>query len=699
MKSSSDKSSSRPGSCNAGTSRSSARDEASVPPESLRAWEGAGPSADVANRALRQYLLTEDEASELASSDAGYNGQGADSRCRSDDGDIEDNDETGLDAQVRGGDNLADPLQLLSGYITYDMYKWHRDHKRGMHSKTPSRMSNGEVQASQRRHSRVQSLSAYERSAIQSDGEWDLPLTHAQIVEPGGFRRHYIHQQAEDEGRTPNILTANFVDFLALFGHFAGGDYPSDEDDDTESDNEQLEADLVSVGADTSAAYAGGMYGSTGESSRAAGSWQATESGNVRASLIRKKQQAGTAAVANTASVRKTFFLLLKSFIGSAVLFLPRAFYNGGLAFSIGVMMVVAGISLYTLLLLVRCYERVHCGYGEMGRRLYGKWMERVVLMSIVTSQLGFSCAGVIFVATNLRDLFNAVTKCQWRLTLDVWVVIQMVLLVPLCLVRHIKGLSGIALLADVFIVVGLVYVWTMDVSTLAHLGMGHVQNFNPENYALFLGSAAYTFEGYALILPIVDSMRQPEKFPRVLTLVMLICGAVAITTGALSYSAYGDRTEAIILLNMPSNTLITLTVQLLYSLAILFTTPLMMFPVIRILEQALFPRRSGKRNRTVKMQKNFFRTLLLALVMVVSVVGVERVDRLVAIIGGFACIPLSFIYPPLFHLRAAAVSRWERVRDIVLAALGVVVCFYVTRGAINRWGISTPPYDFCDAV
>ncbi|KAJ1738330.1 hypothetical protein LPJ78_005696 [Coemansia sp. RSA 989] len=693
MKSPSDKSSSRPGSCNAGASR----DEASVPPESLRAWEGVGPSADVANRALRQYLLTEDEASELASNEAIYNGHGAGSQCRSDDGDVEDNEETGLDAQIRGGDNLADPLQLQSGYITYDMYKWHRDYRRGTHSKTPSRMSN---EASQRRHSRVHSLSGYERSAIQSDSEWDLPLTHAQIVEPGGFRRHYIHQQAEDEGRTANILTANFVDFLALFGHFAGGDYPSDEDDDTESDNEQLEADLASVGVGTSAAYAGGTYGSTGESSRAAaGSWQATQSNNVRTSLTRKKQYTGTTTETNTASVRKTFFLLLKSFIGSAVLFLPRAFYNGGLAFSVGVMMVVAAISLYTLLLLVRCYERVHCGYGEMGRRLYGKWMERVVLMSIVTSQLGFSCAGVIFVATNLRDLFNAVTRCQWRLTLGVWVIVQMAVLVPLCLVRHIKGLSGIALLADVFIVVGLLYVWTMDISSLAHLGMGHVQNFNPENYALFLGSAAYTFEGYALILPIVDSMRRPEKFPRVLTLVMLICSAVAITTGGLSYSAYGDRTEAIVLLNMPSNTPVTLTVQLLYSLAILFTTPLMMFPVVRILEQALFPRRSGKRNRAVKMQKNFFRTLLLVLVMVVSVVGVERVDRLVAIIGGFACIPLSFIYPPLFHLRAAAATRWERVRDMVLAALGVIVCLYVTRGAINRWGINTPPYDFCDAV
>ncbi|KAJ2884393.1 hypothetical protein IWW38_005431 [Coemansia aciculifera] len=272
-----------------------------------------------------------------------------------------------------------------------------------------------------------------------------------------------------------------------------------------------------------------------------------------------------------------------------------------------------------------------------------------------------------------------------------------MAVLLPLCLVRHIKGFSTVALLADVFIVVGLVYVWGIDISTLSRLGTGYVRNFNPESYSLFLGTAAYTFEGYALILPIVDAMAQPAKFPAVLSLVMAICAAVSLSIGALSYAAFGDKTEAIVLLNMPSKTAATLGVQLLYSVAILFTIPLMMFPVIRILEQALFPRRSGKLDKGVKAQKNAFRALLVAGVVGIAVVGVERVDRLVAVIGGFACVPISFIYPPLFHLKALATSRWERGRDAALACLGVAICAYVTYGAISRWGAGEPPIDFCD--
>ncbi|KAJ2497097.1 hypothetical protein GGH96_005352 [Coemansia sp. RSA 1972] len=685
-------------------------------PSGAQSPSGAGVPADFASRALRQYLLTEEEAGELSGSDYGI---GAGSRCLSDAGDAADNDDSGSDRASADEPSLADPLRLQSGYITYDMYKWHRDYERGAHPDTTSyaqgsigqMLGQGSIgqalaQGPQRRHSRAQSLSAYENSAIQSEAEWDLPQSHAQIVEPGGFRRHYLHQQAEDEGRTANILTANFVDFLALFGHFAGGDFPSDEDDDSDEENEDSGAGAVSESVPPHVLRAYGSIGAANDTggisirqSTLAGSMQSPRAGLLQRPRKQRSTQAVAATGSGGASVRKTFFLLIKSFIGSGVLFLPRAFYNGGLAFSAVLMVAVAGASLYTMLLLVRSYERVHCGYGEMGRRLYGPWMERVVLFSIVTSQLGFSCAGAIFVATNMRDLFNAVTGCQHRLPLDFWVVVQMVPLVPLCLVRHIKGLSGVALLADVFIVGGLAYVWTTDVATISRLGVGYVRNFNPENYALFLGTAAYTFEGYALILPIVDAMRRPEKFSTVLSLVMVICGVVCVSIGGLSYAAFGDKTEAIVLLNMPSNTVATLTVQLLYSVAILFTTPLMMFPVIRILEQALFPRRSGKRSRAVKMQKNVFRALLLALVMAVSVVGVERVDKLVAIIGGSACIPLSFIYPPLFHLRAAAVSRWERMRDMSLAVVGTIVCVYVTYGAVSRWGANDPPHDFCDAL
>ncbi|KAJ2557018.1 hypothetical protein EV175_001613 [Coemansia sp. RSA 1933] len=720
---------------------------------------GLAMSPELANRALAQYLLTDQEACDLSTGAGSVaSNSSVHTSDTGDEGDSEASDfemPTGAEGRSRRRSSrtgssrrrkqsIADPLQLPSGSITYDIYKWHRDRERTSHAEENSDTAEdcqqqqqlqgggGHVRqaARSRRHARTRSFSVVEASA-GSEQEWDLPLSHAQITEPNGFRRDYLHRKAEDEGRNANILTMSFVEFLALYGHFAGGDFPSDEDDD--DDDEDEDEDNNDEGANAEEESQGyrsdehpseeerlfvptlRSYGAVGSIPRSLagssiGRRAAGKAGAMQAAAViraaaagagsRAKAKARQAAVpGGTASVRKSFFLLIKSFIGSGVLFLPRAFYNGGLLFSSVCMLISAGLSLYTMLLLIKCYEKIHCGYGEMGRRLYGKWMERTVLFSIVVSQIGFSCAGAIFVATNMRDLFNAATNCSHRLSLSFWVAIQLVALVPLCLVRHIKGLSGVALLADVFIIAGLVYVLWADVSKISSLGMGYVRNFNPEDYSLFLGTAAYTFEGYALILPIVDSMRNPEKFSSVLALVMAICAAVAMALGGLSYAAFGDKTEAIILLNMPSGSAMTLAVQLLYSLAIVFTVPLMMFPVIRILEQALFPRRSGKRNPVVKMQKNAFRTLTLLAAIVVSIVGVEKLDRLVAIIGGGACVPIAFIYPPLFHLKAIAQTRWERFRDSFLACFGIIVCLYVTYGAVSRWGVSAPPYDFCDSM
>ncbi|KAJ1991215.1 hypothetical protein GGI25_005401 [Coemansia spiralis] len=722
---------------------------------------GAAVSAGQANRALMQYLLTDQEAREL-STGAGSIASNSNSEYSSDtgdEGDIEGSDSETASKTARRRSkppsrrkpSIADPLLLPSGSITYDLYRWHRNHQRDAgHYLDESSVDDagnpqlihthleedeeGHVHQTaarcSKRHIRTRSLSVMEAASAGSEYEWDLPQSHAQITGPNGFRRDYMLRKAEDEGRNVSMLTSSFVEFLALYGHFAGGDFPSDEDDEDDGEDEDEDdstnAVVVAevVGSDDHSGRSRGSddeqqqrliaplqhsasYGAVGSSHRpTAGKPSANgrlssrhnfkQPASLGGSSTRIAKQPAT-SLSSKASVRKSFFLLLKSFIGSGVLFLPKAFYNGGLLFSCVIMLVSAIVSLYTMLLLIKCYEKVHCGYGEMGRRLYGKWMEKAVLLSIVVSQIGFACAGTIFVATNMRDLFNAVTDCNHRMPLSFWVVIQLIVLAPLCLIRHIKGLSSIALLADLFIVAGLIYVWWMDVSKISKLGIEYVRNFNPEDYSLFIGTAAYTFEGYALILPIVDAMQRPEKFPAVLSVVMAICTAVAVAMGGLSYSAFGDKTESIILLNMPSSTLMTLTVQLLYSLAMIFTLPLMMFPVIRILEQALFPRRSGKRNPAVKMQKNTFRMLLLVVVVVISIVGVEKLDRLIAIVGGFACIPIAFIYPPLFHLKSIARSNWERIRDAFLAFFGFVVCVYVTAGAVSRWGKASPPFDFCD--
>ena len=96
---------------------------------------------------------------------------------------------------------------------------------------------------------------------------------------------------------------------------------------------------------------------------------------------------------------------------------------------------------------------------------------------------------------------------------------------------------------------------------------------------------------------------------------------------------------------SMPQDSKLVNAVQLMYSIAILLSTPLQIFPAIRITETELFTR-SGKYNPYIKWQKNVFRFFVVALCALIAWGGAADLDKFVALVGSFACVPLVYIYP-----------------------------------------------------
>lgn len=102
----------------------------------------------------------------------------------------------------------------------------------------------------------------------------------ARLKDPGGFRRHFVVDKAARQGRAPpHWMTRTFVDFLALYGHFGGEDL-SDDEEDGEVGHDEEEP------------------------------------------LIPRVQES---TPQGTATPAKAVFLLLKSFVGTGVMFLPKA--------------------------------------------------------------------------------------------------------------------------------------------------------------------------------------------------------------------------------------------------------------------------------------------------------------------------------------------------------------------------------------
>ncbi len=345
--------------------------------------------------------------------------------------------------------------------------------------------------------------------------------------------------------------------------------------------------------------------------------------------------------------------LLLKSFVGTGVLFLPKAFLNGGMLFSCLVLLGIACLSYYCFLLLCSTRLNFPFSFGEMGYRLYGKTLLVLINFSLVISQIGFSSAYIVFVSENLQAFIQAVSNCRKSIEVKYLILLQMIIFLPLSLYRNIQNIQKIAIAADVFILLGLLYLYYFDIYTLASQhGIADIVAFNRKDWTLFIGTAIFTFEGIGLIIPIQESMKEPNKFPVVLGAVMAIITVVFTSMGGLSYAAYGSNTKTVVILNMPQDSKFVNAVQFIYSIAILLSTPLQFFPAIEITSLAIFVR-TGKDNLVVKWKKNIFRFFMVVICATIAWIGADDLDKFVALVGSFACIPLVYIYPVSF-------TAWE---------------------------------------
>ncbi|KAJ6561909.1 transmembrane amino acid transporter protein-domain-containing protein [Mycena capillaripes] len=532
------------------------------------------------------------------------------------------------------------PYHTPGADVTHDIYKWHSDQR-----KLAAR-------------GRAASLSV--PHAVTAP---DPAFEH--IHEPGGFRRNYVLMRATERGEEEPPMLNNFIEFLYIFGHFAGEDLEEDEDDE---DDEEM---------GTGAADADGLEPT--ESAPLLGSRGVSRS----LSRSRRKRRMSSVGPHGNATVPQAVLMLLKAFVGTGVLFLGKAFYNGGLLFSSLLFVFIALISLYSFLLLVYTKFVVSGSFGDIGGALYGPWMRYLILGSIVVSQIGFVAAYIIFVSQNLQALVMGITHCLKLIDIKYFIMIQLIVFLPLVLIRDLAKLSSTALVADAFILVGLVYIFSSEISIVAQRGIADIQLFNPKDFSLFIGVAVFSFEGVGMVIPITDAMREPHKFPKVLTGVMLGVLVLFGGAGALAYLTFGSEIQTVVLVNLDAESKMVQSVQFIYSLAIMLSVPLQLFPAIRIMENGIFTR-SGKGDVRVKWTKNIFRFATVFFAALLSWFGAADLDKFVAFIGCFACVPLCYVYPAMLHYKACANTPRKKAADIAMIVFGLVAAVYTTMQTVK---------------
>lgn len=346
---------------------------------------------------------------------------------------------------------------------------------------------------------------------------------------------------------------------------------------------------------------------------------------------------------------------------------------NGGLLFSSLFLCAVAMISLKSFLLLVQANLKVPASFGDMGGILYGPKMRLAILTSIVFSQLGFVAAYTVFVAENLSAFVAGVTDGATQIPTVWFIALQCAIFVPLSLVRKIAKLSSTALIADAFILAGIIYLYQYEITHIVEKGFSDVKAFNSQSFPLFVGTAVFTFEGVGLVIPITESMQEPHRFPAVLSGVMVAVMVLFTSSGALSYLAFGSNTKTVVMTNLPQDSKMVQACLFLYAVAILLSTPLQLFPALQILERGVFASKSGKYDPSVKRNKNLFRIGIVVVSTFFAWAGSSKLDVFVSFIGSVFCVPLCFIFPVLLSLKALKDRPWySKAVDVAILIFGI---------------------------
>ncbi|KAK9171750.1 Amino acid transporter [Cryptosporidium meleagridis] len=283
---------------------------------------------------------------------------------------------------------------------------------------------------------------------------------------------------------------------------------------------------------------------------------------------------------------------LIKSFIGTGIIFLPGTFRVSGIISGNILSSLVCLLAIISIRFLVKCCQGKET-LGELAERAWGRSGLILVDTSIFFSQLGFSTVYIIFVSHNIQEIIYSISSCQLEIPILKLICFQMVIYLPFIFLRNIENLGFLSVLANasVFSVLGVIIYYGYQNLERNPIGRPEISRLGSIYGAgLVLGTSAFNYEGIALILPIRNSTPEHllEAFPVILTFTMILIGIISNFFASFVYYSFGDDTTSPVTENIlnPKAKIISLII---YSSAIMFSVPLQLFPSMGIIEKYIF--------------------------------------------------------------------------------------------------------------
>ena len=173
----------------------------------------------------------------------------------------------------------------------------------------------------------------------------------------------------------------------------------------------------------------------------------------------------------------------------------------------------------------------------------------------------------------------------------------------------------------------------------------------------------------------------------REIFLKILIFPPFLFQTRFICWKAFGDDVSTVLTTSLPEGTLATM-VQLAYSIAVIFTFPLQIFPALEIIVLEVEQRQLlGDSNETQELtfwERRIVCSVVITLLAIVAIVEMNNLGKVVALMGSLLGAPLAFVFPPLIHSKL--VPNPPTQADMTVAGIGICAMIGATIITLATW-------------
>ncbi|XP_026500631.2 proton-coupled amino acid transporter-like protein CG1139 isoform X1 [Vanessa tameamea] len=396
--------------------------------------------------------------------------------------------------------------------------------------------------------------------------------------------------------------------------------------------------------------------------------------------------------VSHPTSYADTLLHLFRGNIGSGLLAMGDAFKNGGIIFAPIMTAILGVICVHAQHLLLNCSEDIYTRmkrekppgfadtvslvfeYGPARLRPLAPIMKILVNGFLCITQLGFCCIYIVFIANNVKTICD---EYGIHIELSIHMIFVVIPVLILCMVRNLKYLTPFSTVANVLMAVGVgavLYEATQDlppVESREYLASWH-------QLPLYFGTAVYAFEGIGLVLPLKNEMKNREQFQKplgVLNVGMVVVASIFVVVGFLGYLKWGDDVAGSLTLNLRQGHVLSTTVQVLITVAMLLTYPLQFYVPIAI----TWPFLRKKFGQRLPVAKELGYRALIVMLTFILAESIPQLGLFISLVGAISSTALALIFPPIIQLVATyqnnnKIPPYMILKNSLIITLGIFI-------------------------